>query len=90
MMFSDSMRIKIKGEQTLENLSITLQKILYMLEQNEVSKVESCNLYFKAKKESGKEKVFSRIDYPEFEIIPEDPKSSRGGSTRKPNYRRIK
>jgi len=82
------MRIKIKDAQSLEEFNINLQRILAYLDDNGVDSVDRCNLYFTAKKPSGGEKILPAADLEAFEIIPENPNSGGGGSTRKPSRRR--
>lgn len=76
------MRIRIKENSDLDELSITLQKILAYLADNGVTSVERCNLYFTPLKPSGKEKELPDDQWDEFEIIRDQPKV-RGGGGRK-------
>lgn len=74
------MRIRLSNAQTLDELSITLQKILAYMADNGVESVDRCNLYLTAFKPSGAERIIPASKLDDFEIMKDQPKG--GGSSR--------
>ncbi len=79
------MRIRINEAQDLDEINITLQKILAFLADQNIHSLDRCNLYFTPLKPSGNEKTMSAQKLDCFEVIADKPK--QGGGSRKKGYK---
>lgn len=68
------MRIRIKENQTLEELNITLQMILAHLQDNNVAGAGRVNIYLTPLRQDGEEKTLSPVDFDRFHIMKDKPK----------------
>ena len=72
------MRIRIHNAQDLDELSLTLQKILAHLEDAGVASADRINLYLTPLKPSGDEKTLAPEKLDSFEILADQPAGSKG------------
>lgn len=79
-------RIRINDKKNLDELSVTLQKIIAYMDTQGVDSLDGINLYFSPMKPSGKELMIKPAKLDEFEIMPDKPQKDGGGNGYKKSY----
>jgi hypothetical protein len=69
------MRIQINEDQSLEELSVTLQIILAYLEDNKVDKAGRVNIYLTPLRKDGDERTLDAVETERFKTFKDKPKN---------------
>lgn len=73
------MRIRIKDNQSLEELNITLQMILAYLQDSNVAGASRVNIYLTPLRHDGGEKSLSPVEFERFVTLNDSPKAKSKG-----------